>query len=521
VSTAHQATFAAVFFVSACAGTGATGSTSATPTTPVSTAEIMERAAATITAEGILADIEFLASDDLRGRDTPSPGLEQAAEYLAGRLQAMGLEPAGTDGYLQRYPFVRTAMVTEEREVGFEVAGRGTVWEFGKDYYVIPGQQIARDAGAIWAGSAASPASDLAAKAFGKVAFFSTRGNPVVGDGEDLLSAFTAAAQAGASGIVLVLDQTQTADSILDWANGIMGSGLATPTPIVGLSSAAAHQLLEGSGHDPDLLRDDGSSAVDLDGVKITVAAPFATSRHTPPNVVAILRGSDPVLRDEYIVYSAHFDHVGVGLPDASGDSIYNGADDDASGTAVVMAAAKAFASLEVRPKRSVIFLAVSGEEKGLLGSKFFSENPTVPIQGIVMNINLDMVGRNHPDSIVAVGRQYTNLGDLSDQIVQEHPDLGLTIIEDPKPEDRSFFRSDHLHFVNKDIPAIFFTTWDHEDYHKPSDEVADIDGEKAARVARLVFYLGSKIASGEADPEWAPGGLEEVRRIIAEGDGN
>ena len=247
----------------------------------------------------------------------------------------------------------------------------------------------------------------------------------------------------------------------------------------------------------------------------MTVAAPFEISEHTPPNVVAMFRGSDPVLRNEYIVYSAHFDHVGIGMPNEAGDSIYNGADDDASGTSVLLETAAA--AMDVLPARSVIFLAVSGEEKGLLGSKYFSENPTVPIDDIIMNINMDMVGRNHPDTVIAVGRQYTNLGPLTDRILQEHPELGFTVIEDPKPEEQAFFRSDHLHFVNKDIPAIFFTTWDHEDYHKPSDEAHLIDSEKTARVAKMVFYLGARIAGGDEDPEWTEDGLAEVQRIIAE----
>ncbi len=230
-----------------------------------------------------------------------------------------------------------------------------------------------------------------------------------------------------------------------------------------------------------------------------------------------MIRGSDPELRNEYIVYSAHFDHVGVGIPDESGDSIYNGADDDASGTAVLLEAAAAFAALDVPPSRSVIFLAVSGEEKGLLGSQHFSENPTVPIEAIIMNINLDMVGRNHPDTVIGIGRQYTNLGPLTDRILREHPDLGFTLIEDPKPEEQGFFRSDHFNFVNKDIPAIFFSAgFDHEDYHKPSDEVDLIDMDKATRVGRMVFHLGPLIAGGAEDAEWTETGLEEVRQIIA-----
>ncbi len=514
--TRSTAAFSFVLALSACSGTGSAAAPETTAPS-VSIAAAVETAAAAITSEAIVADIEFLASDALRGRDTPSPGLEQAAEYLAGQFESMGLEPAGTSGYLQRFPYVSTTLVLEGLEVSFTGPAGGRRLELGRDYYVIPGQQAAEGAPVVWAGPALTPAPLTPAEAAGNVALFSTTGNPITGDGEALLGAFTAAAQSGAAAIGLVLDRTQTADSILNWASGIMGSGLATPMPVLGLSGEVARELLGPTGSDLEALADNGEVAVGLEGVTMTVKAPFTVGQHEPPNVVAIVRGSDPVLREEYIVYSAHFDHVGVGLPDASGDSIYNGADDDASGTAVIMAAARAFAALPVPPKRSVIFLAVSGEEKGLYGSKHFSENPTVPIEGIVMNINLDMVGRNHPDSIVAVGRQYTNLGTLSDQIVSEHPDLRFTIIEDPKPEERSFFRSDHLHFVNKDIPAIFFTTWDHEDYHKPSDEVADIDGEKASRVAKLVFYLGAKVAFDEADPEWAPGGLEEVRRLIAE----
>lgn len=477
------------------------------------------RAASTITAGEIRAHIAFLASDELAGRDTPSPGLETAARYLADQMAAAGVEPAGDDGsYIQRFPYTRTAMVVGQRTVAFTGPSGATELSFGIDYYVIPGQQTAREAEVVFGGHAAAPTSGLAAVVREKVVLFATTGNPVAGTGEDLLNAFQAAAQGGASAMVLLLDDSNVADSILELASGIQGAGLATPLPVLGLSSARAAELFAAAGLDLAALRESPpAQPLTLDGIAMTVAAPFEVSQHTPPNVVGIVRGSDPVLRDQYIVYSAHFDHVGIGLPDESGDSIYNGADDDASGTSVLLETAAAFAALDVAPARSVIFLAVSGEEKGLLGSKYFSENPTVPIEGIIMNINMDMVGRNHPDTVVGVGRQYTNLGALADRIVEEHPDLGFIVIEDPKPEEKAFFRSDHLHFVNKDIPAIFFTSWDHEDYHKPSDEVELIDADKAARLARLVFYLGARVAGGAEDPAWAEGGLEEVRRLIAE----
>jgi hypothetical protein len=438
---------------------------------------------------------------------------------LVEALESAGLEPAGDDGtFIQRFPYTRTAMVHASRQVDYRLGASPRQLEYARDYYVIPGQLSAANAQVVFGGSAGQPSAGITGISGGKVVLFTTEGNPVVGTGEALLTAFQAAAQARATAVVLILDGTQEPDSILDMASGLQGAGLATPLPIVGLSSASAAALLAGVGLDlASLTASPPATAIALDGITMNVVAPFEVSEHTPPNVVGIVRGSDPELRDEYIVYTAHFDHVGVGIPDESGDSIYNGADDDASGTAVLLEAAAAFAALDVPPARSVIFLAVSGEEKGLLGSQYFSENPTVPIEDIVMNINVDMVGRNHPDTLIGVGRQYTNLGPLTDRVLREHPDLGFTLIEDPEPEEQAFFRSDHLHFVNKDIPAIFYTTWDHEDYHKPSDEVHLIDMEKAARVGRMVFHVGALVAGGTVDAVWTEDGLAEVQQILAD----
>ncbi len=513
--------------IGACAGApgtpGIPGAPEAPPA-PVSSGSDYEsatvRAAATILTDEVQRHITFLASDDLAGRDTPSPGLESAASYLVAYLEEAGLEPAGENGtFIQRFPYTRTAMVSAARQVDYSLAGSTREWDYARDYYVIPGQLTASNAEVVFGGPAAQPSAGVAQLAQGRVVIFTTVGNPVIGTGEELLSAFQVAAQGRAGAVVLVLDETQAPDTIMEVASALQGAGLATPLPIVGLSSASGASLLAEVGLDlAELRASPPPNAVLLDGITMNVAAPFEVSEHNPPNVVAMIRGSDPELRDEYIVYSAHFDHVGVGIPDESEDSIYNGADDNASGTAVLLETAAAFAALEVPPARSVIVLAVSGEEKGLLGSQYYSENPTVPIEDIIMNINLDMVGRNHPDTVIGIGRQYTNLGPLTDRVLREHPDIGFTVIEDPVPEEQGFFRSDHLHFVNKDIPAIFFSAgFDHEDYHKPSDEVHLIDSDKAARVGRMVFHLGALVAGGTVDPEWTEEGLAEVRQIIAE----
>jgi Zn-dependent M28 family amino/carboxypeptidase len=203
-----------------------------------------------------------------------------------------------------------------------------------------------------------------------------------------------------------------------------------------------------------------------------------------------------------------------VGRPDETGDSIYNGADDDASGTAVLVEVAEALASLETRPRRSVLFVAVSGEEKGLLGSRWFADHPTVPLESMVANVNLDMVGRNAPDSIVVIGQEYSSLGPLVRRIADDRPELGLTVSEDLWPEQRFFFRSDHFSFAAKEIPALFFFAGVHEDYHRPGDEVDEIDTEKTARVGRLVLYLTHAIAEAEMPPEWTRDGLSTVREL-------
>ena len=236
------------------------------------------------------------------------------------------------------------------------------------------------------------------------------------------------------------------------------------------------------------------------------------------PNVVAIFPGSDPTLRNEYVVLSAHIDHVGVGRP-VRGDSIYNGADDDASGTSALLEVAEAFASMQQRPARSILFLGVSGEEKGLLGSAWFSDHPTVPIESIVANVNIDMIGRNAPDDVVVIGKNYSSLGPLVEDVAAANRQLlGLTPADDRWPQERFFFRSDHFNFARKEIPAVFFFAGTHEDYHEPSDEVELIDADKAARVARLAFLTSHAIAVDPQRPRWTEAGLAEVRRMTRGG---
>jgi Zn-dependent M28 family amino/carboxypeptidase len=231
------------------------------------------------------------------------------------------------------------------------------------------------------------------------------------------------------------------------------------------------------------------------------------------PNVVGLLEGRDPALRGEYIVFSAHMDHVGVGEP-VNGDSIYNGADDNASGTTAVLALAEAFAHSGERPRRSLIFLTVSGEERGLWGSAHFTSQPPVAIDSIAAAVNIDMIGRNWPDTIVAIGKEHSDLGTSVDRVAAVHPELRLAAIDDPWPNEQFYYRSDHYNFARRGVPVLFFFNGTHGDYHEPGDEPQKIDVEKATRVARLLYYFGLDIANATPRPIWNP---ESYRRIVGD----
>ena len=258
--------------------------------------------------------------------------------------------------------------------------------------------------------------------------------------------------------------------------------------------------------------RSGGALRVDrVSGANVSVALRYRDEEVTAPNVVAILEGSDPTLREEYVVISGHMDHVGIGAPDQNGDSIFNGADDNASGTTAVIEVAEAMAALPTPPRRSVMFLLVSGEEKGLWGSEYFADNLPVSSDRIVADLNADMVGRNWPDTIVAIGKEHSDLGTTLERVNAAHPELGMTAIDDLWPEESFYTRSDHYNFARAGVPILFFFNGVHEDYHGRDDEPERIDAEKAARVAKLVFYLGVELADLDERPKWNPESYERI----------
>lgn len=483
-------------------------------------------AAASITAEDMYQRVSVLAHDSMRGRDTPSPELDEVANYIADEFRRMGLEGGAEDGaYIQRYPFPLVGLDLEGASLAFRGIEGLEPPAYGDEFLIFAGEEQTVTAAPVFVGPAAEfGESDPADNALADVLpVVYLAGTPSQQWQQQLFQARSTAGAAGARALLVVLDPAFPPEGF-DQLRGFLEQprravGGLTGTTMVLMEHDAAASIFDAAGLDFAGLRTSVEAAttpVPLPGVTASLgAATRVLEQDEAPNVVGLLRGSDPELRDTYVIMSAHIDHVGVGRPDESGDSIYNGADDDASGTSAMLEVAEAFTHMLQRPARSVLFLGVSGEEKGLLGSRYYSDNPTVPIESIVANINVDMIGRNSPDSVVAIGQEYSSLGPLVQQVGAEHHDqLGLTVSEDIWPEERFFFRSDHFNFARKEIPALFFFTGVHEDYHQPSDEVDALNTDKAARVARLIFYTTAEIAGAEQAPEWTEEGLAEVRAL-------
>jgi hypothetical protein len=478
---------------------------------------------ATITPTDLFARIGFLASDALRGRDTPSEGLEVAAAYLVSEYRRLGLLPAGENGtYYQRYPYPLVALDTGSAHLGTVIGGKDNqMLAYGTDYFSTSvqsgGGTEMGDARPLYVGVLGE--SGLPAGDYHDAAPLVVVPGAYTRDWRISVSrALNAARAAGARALLVAVSSDFPAKQFTELAHNSRAASRRVPDtgeiPVFYLTRAAAERVVARAGQSLDRLPASPSAPVALGQVEAHFAADAAVlDPRRAPNIVAVLPGSDPQLRDEYVVLSAHMDHVGVGRP-VNGDSIYNGADDDASGTSGILEVAEAFASLPERPRRSIIFLHVSGEEKGLLGSHWFSEHPTVPLEKIVANVNVDMIGRNDPDTVVVIGKNYSSLGGTANQVQAAHPELHLTLSDDIWPEERFFFRSDHYNFARKEIPAIFFFSGVHEDYHKPSDEVEKIDTDKAARIARMIFYTVQDIANTPARPKWDPRGLAEVRSM-------
>jgi hypothetical protein len=486
-------------------------------------------AVSSITPTEVRQRISVLADDSMRGRDTPSPELDKVAAWIAAEFRRFGLRPGGDSGtYLQRYPIGderRDAVDPTATLLTVTRAGYGSVTLTARDELrllrvepVLPSRDVS---GPIVLLSGAGAAAPLGAGALAG-AWLAELGTALPDglhfDGRAAREAFAA----GAVGLLIISDRSgatgaPAASDALPAAVdlGPPRSASALPPGAVEIPERTAGDLL---GVDPRRLRAPHARTLErLEGLTLRLhvtrlAAP------TAPNVIGILEGSDPRLRGEYVLFTAHMDHLGVASPRnpacraRGGDSICNGADDDASGTAAVLACAQAFAQLMPPPRRSLVFLTVSGEEKGLWGSTYFTEHPTVPLAAVVADLNSDMIGRNWRDTIAAIGKEQSDLGTTLDRVAAAHPELHMTPIGDIWPTEHFYTRSDHYNFARHGIPILFFFNGTHADYHEVSDEVQKIDAEKEARIIKLLFYLGLEIANAPERPRWNP---ESYKRVV------
>ena len=513
--------------------TDTTGTVDTTPldSSPVDAAAADE-AAITISDADMLSRISLLADDSMRGRDTPSRELEKTAEWIASEFERMGLQPAGDNGgFIQRYGVVRSQW--DVVESSGSMSGPSDIeLVMGRDFLVVPHTRLNQRTGSfsgdlllVQAPRDQRPFIPDSIDLEGKI-IVTYHGRLPSGD-NPIIPYDKRWSERGAAGVIWVMRVPEERFGLLIQAwnrSETTHERAGEHAPFVFVKDAALKDPLEEWGFD---LRDLEDEANDLGEVIIRSLSGLSATfdirrrifkRDTPPNVVGILPGSDPDLKFEYVLYSAHMDHVGMvgrGIQCPRGDDdkdrICNGADDNASGTAAIMEIAEAFSSLPTAPRRSLVFLLVSGEEKGLWGSRAYVEEPAVPLRQTVADLNVDMIGRNWQDTIVVLGRPHSTLGSTLDSVAARHPELGLQVVDDLWPDQKFFLRSDHYNFAVRGIPILFFMNGDHEDYHKPSDEVDKIDIDKAARVARLMFYVGLEVANAGPRPEWDPEWYDRV----------
>ena len=477
------------------------------------TAAPVSQGAATITALDVARRIGVIADDSMMGRDTPSRGLEMTARYVAQEFRRLGLRAGGDSSYLQFYPVTRRRLDLEKSRVVLTAGGlpqtAGFTTAARHEGGTVPEQPLRLAAVLVGGAQTAESAEKIDVRDKAVLFVPAARVDP-----NTLHQVLRVLYLAGPKALLILSDKDSAAfaGTIPKRSPERTVVGLPSRRPVsVQLRAGAVAKTL-------------AAAAVDLPAVRVA-SAPISrpipgltvgldmkddtVSSLRAPNTVGILEGSDPKLRHEYIVYSAHMDHIGItpGKP----DSINNGADDDGSGTTGVVELAEAFSRPGARPKRSIIFLTVSGEEKGLWGSDYFTSHPPVPIGQIVADINIDMIGRNWPDTIVAIGKEHSDLGATLNRVNAAHSELWMTAIDDRWPEERFYFRSDHYNFARRGVPILFFFNGVHEDYHEVTDSPDKINSEKEARILKLLYYLGQEIGNAPQRPQWKPESRKEI----------
>ena len=518
------------------------------PGTFAQRAEKSKKAAASVTAQRgvdtIAANqmkdyLTFIASDEMEGRDTPSRGLDTTAKFLAMNLSRWGFKPAGDNGtFFQRIELLRNRTDGGKTKVEFNER----VLTLGTDYIPgragnVSGQLVYAGNGWLMKSKEMDAYKDMDPKGRIAIVFGAPNSRPrgtSMADfgkqGQDYMNAADYARSKGVVGLIYVADSqylanwqrnlqmtTQRGSTVVAKFQNVTGPSL----PSIVISLEMANALLAGESQTAAIIANAGSGALPAsflmnDSKKVTLNVASSTETIPTQNVVAVWEGSDPQLKSEYVAIGAHYDHVGSGCLPAGEDTICNGADDDGSGTTAMLAMAEALAKAPTRPKRSILFVWHCGEEKGLWGSRYFTEYPTVPINAIVAQLNMDMIGRTKadgdtntrnkdltgPNGIYVIGSTMmsTELGDIVNAVNKSYLNLTFdTRYDDPKDPNRFFYRSDHYNYAKKGIPIIFFFDGVHEDYHRKSDTADKIDYQKMEKVTRTVYMTAWEIANRPA----------------------
>lgn len=516
-------------------------------------------AASPININALRAHIKFLSDDQLEGRGTGAPGGELAAKYIAAQLEALGIKGAGEQGsYFQ--PVSLVGVKADPNTVLTVSSGdKRETFKFGDEYVAFTGAQAAEadvNTELVFVGYGIDAPEQkwndykgAASDYRGKILVMLVNDPPATPAEPNLFGGRTLtyygrwtykyeeAARRGAAGAIL-LHTDESAGypwSVVRTSNGSWRFDIAREandkSPYLKIRSwmtdAAAHRMMQLAGQNLEDLRRRAASR-DFQPVKLNLTASInlksEVKRVKAPNVVGILPGRDPKLRDEYVVFSAHWDHLGVGEPDKRGDRIYNGAVDNASGVASILAIAEALTKLpeSEKPRRSILFLFPTAEEQGLLGAEWYSKHPLVPLKKTAADINLDSMNVLGPTSdFVPLGAERSSLKTVAEEIAKER---GMTVTPDPRPEQGSFYRSDHFPFAKVGVPSISlkegssyvghtkewgeqqFKAYNTAHYHQPSDEYSDSwNFEGMAQEAEIALAIGRRIADMQEMPRFNP----------------
>jgi hypothetical protein len=476
-----------------------------------------------ISAASMRKHLQFIASDELEGRNTPSPGLDRAAEYIAAHFENTGLEAVGDQGYFQTATWVQPVRSPKTFSLSIQSGGQAFNADPAQVSFTFPGAlnlggtSLVKVDFANTASHAELKASDIE----GKVVITE------LPDMQGLDRSQRASLMQAQNAFVSRLQSLKAALVLSVSRNGVAGTGFnpgrmfdpqnrppqgaatqQTTLPIVTLSGPGGAAVFDAL-----------PLGVTNAKLSITVDAPAEVPLQLR-NVVGLLRGSDRVLRDTYVLVTAHYDHLGVNPNVAGPDKIYNGANDDGSGTVSVMEIAAALGKLKPRPKRSILFMTVFGEEKGLLGSRYYSRHPIFPIEKTVADINLEQIGRTDDSEGPQVGTcamtgfDFSNVGET----FQAAGDLvGIKVFKHPTKSDTYFGRSDNQALADLGVPAhTLSVAYEYPDYHKVGDHWDKVDYDNMAKVDQMVALGLLMIANNASEPRWDENNPKAARYLKA-----